>query len=254
MTNYCDCCGNSSSGSTSGSIGGSASTGPKVLNGTIYAPEYVDAYDIAVQNGFKGTAKEWLDSLHGADGKSAYEDAVAAGFKGTEEEWLDSLKGSDGLSAYQVAKRAGFEGSRAEWLESLKGEDGVPGPEGPRGKSAYQVAKSEGFEGTREEWLESLKGQDGKSQWEIAVEHGYPEDKYEEWLESLNVILNHQQLEGRNERDCHPISSITNLKPSLEGLHAGLDELSYEMGDKLDIDNLGTISMSYQDVLDICKL
>ena len=27
------------------------------------------AYDIAVKNGFIGTEKEWLQSLHGADGK-----------------------------------------------------------------------------------------------------------------------------------------------------------------------------------------
>ena len=28
----------------------------------------INAYDIAVQNGFKGTEQEWLNSLHGKDG------------------------------------------------------------------------------------------------------------------------------------------------------------------------------------------
>lgn len=28
------------------------------------------AYEIAVQNGFEGTLQEWLDSLHGSDGKT----------------------------------------------------------------------------------------------------------------------------------------------------------------------------------------
>ena len=48
------------------------------------------AYDIACLNGFKGTEKEWLDSLNG------YGIARLNGFKGTEEEWLDSLKGDKG--------------------------------------------------------------------------------------------------------------------------------------------------------------
>lgn len=48
------------------------------------------AYDIACLNGFKGTEKEWLDSLNG------YGIARLNGFKGTEEEWLASLKGDKG--------------------------------------------------------------------------------------------------------------------------------------------------------------
>lgn len=57
------------------------------------------AYELAVENGFSGTEKEWLESLNGKDGKdganglSAYEIAVSNGFVGTEKEWLESLKG-----------------------------------------------------------------------------------------------------------------------------------------------------------------
>lgn len=66
-------------------------------------------------------------------GKSAYQIAVDNGYKGTEAEWLESLKGEDGTStyrgysAYEIAVQNGFTGSEAEWLESLKGETGKAG-------------------------------------------------------------------------------------------------------------------------------
>lgn len=53
--------------------------------------EIVNAYDIAVKNGFVGTEEEWLLSLKGADGK----DAPALSFE----------------SLYETAKKAGYEGS-----------------------------------------------------------------------------------------------------------------------------------------------
>lgn len=166
------------------------------------------AYDIAVQNGFQGDEKQWLESLKGAtgdpgaqgpagqNGQSAYQIAQAHGFQEGEEEWLASLKGSTGLSAYQVAKANGFLGSEAEWVESLKGEPGTAGKDGPAGqdgKSAYDIAVDEGFHGDKEQWLESLKGakgdpglpaQDGLSAYQIAVNHGFQGDE-EQWLESL---------------------------------------------------------------------
>ncbi len=57
----------------------------------------VSAYDIAVKNGFVGTEQEWLESLHGSDGKDAppitvrdvYDAAIADGsFSGTFNEFL----------------------------------------------------------------------------------------------------------------------------------------------------------------------
>ena len=53
--------------------------------------EIVNAYDIAVKNGFVGTEEEWLASLQGSDGKDAekigvqelYEAALADGFQGS---------------------------------------------------------------------------------------------------------------------------------------------------------------------------
>ena len=54
------------------------------------------AYDLAVENGFKGSVKDYLRSLHGRDGKSAYELACQHGFKGSVKQWLRSLYGSSG--------------------------------------------------------------------------------------------------------------------------------------------------------------
>ena len=83
----------------------------------------LSAYELAVENGFEGTEKEWLASLKG---KSAYEIAVENGFVGSEEEWLESLKGNDGEDAepidsfalYQDAvKNAGYTGTYLDFLK-----------------------------------------------------------------------------------------------------------------------------------------
>ncbi len=63
--------------------------------------EVISAYDIAVKNGFVGTEKEWLDSLHGANGEDGkdmditvldlYEQAKQTGFTGTFLEFCATL-------------------------------------------------------------------------------------------------------------------------------------------------------------------
>ena len=103
----------------------------------------LSAYELAVENGFKGTEAEWLNSLKS---KSAYEIAVENGFKGTEAEWLESLKGK---SAYELAVENGFKGTEAEWLVSLQGQNGENGEDGKNASSvdtydAYTKAKQNG--------------------------------------------------------------------------------------------------------------
>ena len=195
------------------------------------------AYDLAVEKGYKGTLKEWLESLKGSDGqngsegKSAYELAVEKGYTGTLEEWLLSLNGtngSNGKSAYELAVEKGYKGTLKEWLESLKGSDGQNGSEGKsayelavekgytgtleewllslngtngsNGKSAYELAVEKGYEGTLDEWLESLKGSNGKSAYELAVEKGYS-GTIEEWLESLNGTDGKDGSDGEDGKD-----------------------------------------------------
>ena len=169
------------------------------------------AYELAKDNGYTGTEKQWLDSLtgengkDGANGKSAYELAKENGYTGTEKQWLASLageKGKDGTngkSAYELAKENGYTGTEEQWLLSLvgakgadgaNGKDGVNGKDGANGKSAYELAKENGYTGTLTEWFASLAGEngsdgaDGKSAYEIAKENGYTGTK-EQWLLSL---------------------------------------------------------------------
>lgn len=63
----------------------------------------MSAYEIAVHLGFRGTAEEWLKSLHGKDG----------------EQGPQGIQGEQGLSAYEIAVIHGFVGTEAEWLDML---------------------------------------------------------------------------------------------------------------------------------------
>jgi hypothetical protein len=104
------------------------------------------AYEIAKAYGFNGTPKDWIDSLHGADGQTAYELAVSKGFQGTDEEWLETLQGKDGLDAYQVWLSEGNIGEKDVYLESqrgIQGEQGPQGVQGPQGEQGIQGPKGD---------------------------------------------------------------------------------------------------------------
>lgn len=100
------------------------------------------AYQVAVDNGFEGTEKEWLESLKGTDGKNGenlnivdmYEAAKEQdGFTGSLTEFVQLyFKDVDivGESAYELAVKEGFEGSLEDWLASLQGLPGMDGPQG----------------------------------------------------------------------------------------------------------------------------
>ena len=111
------------------------------------------AYDLAVENGYRGTVEEWLASLvgeAGATGKSAYELAVENGYEGSEEQWLNSLVGStgetgaEGKSAYDLAVENGYEGTLTEWLATLVGTPGTTGATGV-GIRSIEKTGSEGL-------------------------------------------------------------------------------------------------------------
>lgn len=122
------------------------------------------AYELSVENGFKGTETQWLESLahgpkgeqgdRGPAGESAYELAVAGGYQGTEEQWLASLKGPKGDRG-----EAGPEGKPGK--DGQTGPAGDPGKPGAAGKSAFELAESAGFKGSLQDWLNSLKGPKG---------------------------------------------------------------------------------------------
>ena len=155
------------------------------------------AYKIALDNGFRGTQQDWLESLKGEPGEQG-------------EPGKNGVDITEGGSAYEIALAEGFKGTRKEWLESLKGEPGEPGEKGEKGEpgedgfgvdgaSAYEIALENGFRGNIQDFLDSLVGEpgrdgtdgidgidgiDGLSAYEIALENGF-EGSEAEWLETL---------------------------------------------------------------------
>ena len=90
----------------------------------------------------------------GGLGKSAYEIAKEHGFKGTEKEWLDSLKGEQGEKGAKGDQgEVGPQGPKGE-----KGEQGLEGPMGPQGEKG-EAFKYEDF---TEEQLADLIGPKGE--------------------------------------------------------------------------------------------
>lgn len=67
--------------------------------------QVINAYDIAVKNGFQGTEKEWLLSLNGKNGKDGEDGKNAT---------IDDL--------YAAAQQEGFTGSKLEFIQSLIGD------------------------------------------------------------------------------------------------------------------------------------
>ena len=67
---------------------------------------------------------EMQTGANGKDGRSAYEIAIENGFVGTAAEWLESLKGRDGIDG-----KDGLPGK-----DGKDGADGLPGKDGTNGK------------------------------------------------------------------------------------------------------------------------
>ena len=114
---------------------------------------------------FEDFTAEQLEQLKGEpgekgeDGDSAYQVALNNDFIGSEREWLDSLKGETGAQG-----ETGPQGLPGEKGEPFTFEDFTPeqlallkGEKGDDGKSAYEIAKENNFEGSEQEWLDSLK-------------------------------------------------------------------------------------------------
>ena len=70
---------------------------------------------------------EMQTGANGKDGRSAYEIAIENGFVGTAAEWLESLKGRDGLPGKDGAD--GLPGK-----DGTNGKDGLPGKDGRDGR------------------------------------------------------------------------------------------------------------------------
>lgn len=112
-----------------------------------------NAYDIAVDNGFQGTEKEWVKSLHGKDAKQPtikignvdVGDSASVINVGSEVETILDFtfpkpkQGPAGPSAYESAKKNGYAGTEQEWLASLKGPQGDKGEKGDTPQMSVKI-------------------------------------------------------------------------------------------------------------------
>jgi hypothetical protein len=98
---------------------------------------------------------------------NAYEIAVKNGFEGTEEEWLESLVPSSDIKELQKTARKHeiklndhqtVIADHTSRLDNLEASGGGSGGSGAPGKSAYEYAQEGGFTGTEEEFAQVLAG------------------------------------------------------------------------------------------------
>jgi hypothetical protein len=86
-------------------------------------PVGLSNYQLAQQNGYRGTLAQWLASLIGPQGPTG-----ARGATGPM-----GLGGPAGESNYQLAREDGFTGTLDQWLLTLVGAQGAPGSTGSQG-------------------------------------------------------------------------------------------------------------------------
>lgn len=95
-----------------------------------------------------GTGIELIPGPKGDNGASAYEVALENGFKGTEKEWLDSLVGAQGKDGAQgeqgLPGRDGKDGEQGpEGKQGIQGPAGIDGKDGEKGESGVYVGTEE---------------------------------------------------------------------------------------------------------------
>ena len=171
---------------------------------------------------------------NGAEAESAYDIAVRNGFKGTEKEWLESLKGKDGeslyiLDIYNAMKDEGYTGSLSDFLHEYFSDVEI------NGKSAYEVAVENGYKGTEEEWLASLKGMAGAdgekgdsidlyATYQQLVDTGEIDCSFLEFVQTyLNVDLNvgNEQAISKGLRSAVAVYGFSDSVDSLNDLSTG---------------------------------
>lgn len=105
-------------------------------------------------------------------GKSAYDIAVENGFKGTEQEWLESLRGPQGDKGDTGA--AGAQGEKGD--KGDKGDTGANGAQGEKGdKGDKGDTGAAGADGTN--GIAGVNGTNGR-EIEFKVENGYIQWRY----------------------------------------------------------------------------
>lgn len=123
-------------------------------------------YEIICDDGYQGSAEEFIASLVGeqhAPGVevSSYAIACEKGYEKSLDQWMQTLTGTTTADAsnpaYTVACENGYDGTLAQWVDTL-----VPNPEqlgksqSGTSKTEYELACEYGFEGSFSEWMVSL--------------------------------------------------------------------------------------------------
>ena len=102
-----------------------------VADGDTPIPPTLDLYTQLLKK-----LSEMQTGANGKDGSSAYEIAIENGFVGTAAEWLESLKGKDGIDGKDgLPGKDGKDGADGlPGKDGTNGKDGLPGKDGRDGK------------------------------------------------------------------------------------------------------------------------
>ena len=158
---------------TNGKNGANGADGKNGTNGA----NGKSAYEIAKENGFKGTEAEWLKSLEGKDGDKGADGKSCTVTPNEEKDGYDLVCGDKTVTITNGHDGESVDGQNGESCIGTTLENGniqiscggkvvgelKNGSAGATGKSAYEIAKdNDPSIGSEEEWLASLKGNTGK--------------------------------------------------------------------------------------------
>ena len=197
---------------------------------------YLSAYLIAVKNGYKGTEKEWLESLKGEKGDPG--ETGPQGLQGPPGEKGDpgaqGPKGDPGETGPQ-----GLQGPPGEkgdtGAQGPQGEQGIQGPEGPKGDTG--PAGPQGEKGDKGDT--GATGDPGKSAYQAAVDGGYAGTEAE-----FNVILATAVPSSRKINDL-PLTDDVNITAAMLDAYTqtetdALLDGKFGAGDVIPVANGGT--------------
>lgn len=110
---------------------------------------FVDAYSVAVRNGYKGTEKEWLASLKGDPGAGV---TIVGSYDSEEDLRAKHPTGYPGESYLVNGALYVWSETKQDWVNvgNIKGKDGDDG------KSAYEYAQDGGYTGSETEFAAKL--------------------------------------------------------------------------------------------------
>jgi hypothetical protein len=110
---------------------------------------FVDAYSVAVRNGYKGTEKEWLASLKGDPGAGV---TIVGSYDSEEDLRAKHPTGYPGESYLVNGALYVCSETKQDWVNvgNIKGKDGDDG------KSAYEYAQDGGYTGSETEFAAKL--------------------------------------------------------------------------------------------------